>query len=142
GKRQLDRLAILVETRVKVRRDGQSAEIPASSVVLGDHILLTAGEAVVADGPVLQASFLEVDEALLTGESDPVRRHPGDGLLSGSICIAGEGSYRADKVGREAFANQTAIQARQYHAAASPLTRVINRFVQVLSYTAITIIVL
>ncbi len=142
GKRHLDKLAILVETKARVLRDGLVQEIPAGQVVLGEHLLLAAGETVVADGPVLQSSFLEIDEALLTGESDPVRRAAGDALLSGSFCVAGEGAYRADKVGPEAFANRTSAQARKYHAAASPLTRVINTLVQVLSYIAIGLILL
>ena len=87
------------ETQARVLRDGQPADIPAGDVVLGDHVLLAAGEPVVADGPVLEARFLEVDEALLTGESDPVPRRPGERLLSGSFCVAGEGMYRADQVG-------------------------------------------
>jgi cation-transporting ATPase E len=140
AKRHLDQLAILVETRCKVVRDGQIHEVPASAVVLGDHVLLAGGEPVVADGLVLDAGFLEVDEALLTGESNPVRRCPGDRLLSGSVCVAGEGTYRADQVGSEAFAHKTAAAARRYHAVASPLTRVINRLVQYLSYTALALI--
>src|SRR5947209_1376158 len=71
AKRHLDQLAILVETRVRVLRDGQPQEIAASDVVLGDCILLNSGEAIVADGEILEARYLEVDEALLTGESDP-----------------------------------------------------------------------
>lgn len=142
AKHHLDKLAILVETKARVVRDGAVQEIPAGKVVLGEHIMLAAGDTVVADGAVLEENFLEIDEALLTGESDPVRRRPGDRLLSGSICVAGEGMYRADKVGKEAFANQTSAQARKYHAAASPLTRVINRLVQVLSYTAVALILL
>src|SRR5262245_56043654 len=86
AKRRLDKLAILTETRARVLRDGQVREIPASEVVLGEHVLLASGETVVADGAVLESRFLEVDEALLTGESDPVRRQPGDQLLSGSFC--------------------------------------------------------
>ncbi len=137
AKHHLDKLAILVESRARVLRDGQVQEIPAGDVVLGDHVLLQAGETIVADGPLLQAQFLEVDEALLTGESDPVRRQEGEQLLSGSFCITGQGLYRADKVGSAAFANRTSLQARRYHFVASPLTNVINRIVQILSYTAI-----
>jgi cation-transporting ATPase E len=137
SKWHLDKLAILVETKARVLRDGQESEIPAGDVVLDEHILLSAGEAVVADGTILEARFLEVDEALLTGESDPVRRQAGDRLLSGSFCVAGEGAYRADKVGAAAFANQTSAQARRYAYTASPLTRVINLLIQLLSYTAL-----
>ena len=139
AKRQLDRLAILVETRARVVRDGEVQTVPSGEVVQGDHVLLTAGEVVIADGPVLEARFLEVDEALLTGESDPVRRQPGDTLLSGSFAIAGEGRYRADRVGAEAFAHELAAQARHYREITSPLTRVINLLIHVLSYTAVAL---
>src|SRR5262249_22744274 len=84
----------------------------------------------------------EVDEALLTGESDPVRRQPGDQLLSGSICVAGEGAYRAAKVGREAFAQSTSLQARRYSYSASPLTRAIDRVIQILSIVAVLLCLL
>jgi len=142
AKHQLDQLALLVEATACVLRDGQPRAIPAGEVVRDDCIVLTAGSAVVADGPVLEARFLEVDEALLTGESDPVRRQSGDQLLSGSFCVAGEGVYRAEKVGAEAFANRTSAEARHYRFVASPLTQVINRIVQVLTYTALGLIAL
>jgi cation-transporting P-type ATPase E len=137
AKRQLEKLAILVQAKARVKRDGQVRDIPASDVVLGDLILVTGGETIVADGTIIESHYLEVDEALLTGESDPVRRQPGDALLSGSFCVAGEGSYRADRVGPDAFAQKTSAQARSYHYVASPLTRTINLFIHLLSYTAI-----
>jgi cation-transporting ATPase E len=138
AKQHLDKLAILSETRARVVRDGVAQTIPAGDVVLGDHVLLCTGEPVVADGPVLAERFLEVDEALLTGESDPVPRHAGDRLLSGSFCVAGDGVYRADKVGGESFANETSAQARQYRYTASPLQRSIDRIVLVL--TGVTVV--
>jgi cation-transporting ATPase E len=142
AKRHLDRLAILVETRARVVRDGQVHEIPASAVVLGDCIRLQSGDTVVADGIVLEAQFLEVDEALLTGESDPVRRQGGDRLLSGSACVAGEGAYRADKVGASAFAQSTSAEARRYHYTASPMTQVINVIIKVLTGAAVALCLL
>jgi cation-transporting ATPase E len=137
AKRYLDKLSILVETRSRVVRDGRPVEISAGDVVRDDHVLLASGEAVVADGPVLESRFLEVDEALLTGESDPVRRTAGDRLLSGSICVAGEGAYRAEQVGAEAFAQRTALSARAYQYTASPLTDIINLLIKLLSYAAL-----
>jgi cation-transporting ATPase E len=138
AKRHLDQLTLLVETRARVVRDGKVIAVPAGDVVLGDHLLLRAGEPIVVDGTVVDARFLEVDEALLTGESDPVPRHPGDPLLSGSFGVAGEGVYRADKVGAEAFAQSTTAEARAYHHIASPMQHGIDRIIQLL--TAITLV--
>jgi cation-transporting ATPase E len=137
AKIHLDKLAILVETRARVRRDGQDCEIPAGDVVLDDLVLLAAGDTIVADGTLIEAQYLEVDEALLTGESDPVRREPGQQVLSGSFCVAGQGSYRALRVGPQAFAQSTSTQARAYRYAPSPLTGIINLLIQLLTYTAV-----
>jgi cation-transporting ATPase E len=137
AKRHLDKLTLLAEARARVVRDGRPQDIPAGDVVLGDRVLLTSGEAAVADGTVLLAQFLEVDEALLTGESDPVPRRPGDRLLSGSFCVAGEGAYRAEKVGMEAFAHETSAQARAYSYTASPLQQTIDLLIKILTWTAV-----
>src|SRR5207244_1312222 len=99
AKRHLDRLALLGEAKARVRRDGAEQTVPAGEVVIDDCVLLATGEPVVADGTVLTERFLEIDEALLTGESDPVPRRPGERLLSGSFCVAGEGTYRVERVG-------------------------------------------
>src|SRR5262249_3056417 len=95
-----------------------------------------------ADGEVLESQFLEVDEALLTGESDPVPRKSGDALLSGSFCVAGEGAYRADKVGFESFAQKSALAARAYRYSASPLQQVIDRLLWLLTGLAIALCIL
>jgi cation-transporting ATPase E len=142
AKRMLDKLALLAETRARVVRDGADCEVPSGDVVLGDCVLLSSGETVVADGTVLEAHFLEVDEALLTGESDPVARRLGDRLLSGSFCVAGDGAYRADKVGAEAFALQTSAEARAYRYSASPLQQSIDLLIKILTYTAVALCLL
>jgi P-type E1-E2 ATPase len=136
AKWQLDRLAILTARKATVVRDGAPLEVRAEDVVLGDVLLLRAGDTVVADGTVVAADHLEVDEALLTGESDPVRRGPGDRVLSGSACVTGEGRYRADKVGRAAFAQSVTADARRYSYTTSPMTRALNAIVTALSVVA------
>jgi cation-transporting ATPase E len=136
AKRQLDRLTLLTETTAQVIRDGQMGKIAAGDVVRDDRVCLTPGAVVVADGPVLVERYLEVDEALLTGESEPVRRRVGERVRSGGFCVAGEGTYRAEGVGAAAGVNQTAAQARRYRGMSTPLTRVINDLVKVLSYAA------
>jgi cation-transporting ATPase E len=137
AKRQLERLSLLAEAKTHVFRGGKREEISSGDVVQGDLLALAAGDPVVADGPVLEARFLEVDEALLTGESDPVLRREGDQLLSGSFCVAGEGVYRADFVGSEAFAQKTSQEARTYRHTSSPLQASINRLIQALTGLAI-----
>ncbi len=137
AKRHLDRLTLLAETRVRAVRDGQVCSLPAGDVVQGDTLLLAAGDSVVADGEVLAARFLEIDEALLTGESDPVPRRPGEQVLSGSFCVAGEGAYRADAVGAASFAQKTAAEARSYRYTTSPLETSINRLVWFLTALAV-----
>jgi cation-transporting ATPase E len=138
AKRWLDQLSLLAEPPVHVRRDGSTLSIRAGDVVRGDILFVQAGEAIVADGPVLAAQDLEVDEALLTGESDPVAKSIGDTLLSGSACLAGWGVYRAERIGAEAFAQRLTIQARSYHHTLSPLQRTLNRLIQIL--TVITLV--
>ena len=139
AKRHLDRLTLLAETRVRVLRDGKRQEVPAGDVVQDDVLLLSAGDTVVADGTVLESRFLEVDEALLTGESDPVPRHAGEPLLSGSFAVAGEGSYRAERVGAQSFVQRTAREARSYRYSASPIQISINRLLAVLTAAAIVL---
>ena len=137
AKRQLDRLTLLAESTVRAVRDGKPAEVPSGDVVEGDLLLLAAGDPVVADGAVVESRFLEVDEALLTGESDPVSRKAGEQLLSGSFCVAGEGSYVAQRVGAAAFAQKTAAEARSYSYTASPLQAQIDRLIRILTAAAV-----
>jgi cation-transporting P-type ATPase E len=139
AKRHLDRLTLLSETRVRVMRNGQVELVPSGDVVRDDVLLLSAGDTVVADGTVLESRFLEVDEALLTGESDPVPRQAGEPLLSGSFCVAGEGSYRAERVGAASFVQRTAGEARSYRYSASPIQQDINRLLALLTATAIVL---
>jgi cation-transporting ATPase E len=137
AKRHLDMLTLLAETKVRAVRDGQVCEVATGDVVRGDWILLAAGDAVVADGTVREARYLEIDEALLTGESDPVSRRPGDRVLSGSFCVAGEGAYVAEQVGAAAFIQRTASEARAYRYTPSPLQVSIDRLIRILTYVAV-----
>lgn len=137
AKRHLDRLDLLSETKARVVRDGTERLISAGDVVYGDVIKLVAGEPVVADGVVLTAEFLEVDEALLTGESDPVPRRSGERILSGSFAVAGQGAYRADGVGAASFAHQTSAAARQYRHAPGPVQQTLNTLIRVMTIATV-----
>ena len=127
AKRVLDRLALLVAPRARVYRDAELRDLPGSEVVTGDLIRLEPGDQVVADGHVVEARALSLDESILTGESDAVERHSGDAVLSGAYCVAGTGDYLAEAVGSDSYAERLAAKARGTVGQLSPLQQDINR---------------
>ena len=74
-----------------------------------------------ADGRLLEARGLQVDESILTGESDPDARRAGELLQSGSFCVAGSGIYEAERVGADAYASELTDAAREDRRELSPL---------------------
>jgi cation-transporting P-type ATPase E len=121
AKRTLDRLSLLNTPHATVVRSGQRVDLPMEDIVLGDVVELTPGGQVVADGELVEADALEVDESLLTGESVPEAKGVGDQVLSGSFVTAGRGWYRADQVGADAYANKLASEARRFSLVRSDL---------------------
>src|SRR5205814_2337583 len=93
AKRTLDELAVLNAPRALVRRNGANVEVAVEAVVLDDVVELRTGDQVVCDGSVLASDGLELDESLLTGESEPVEKGSGDEVLSGSFVVAGGGCF-------------------------------------------------
>ncbi|MFD4540001.1 HAD-IC family P-type ATPase [Streptomyces bauhiniae] len=114
AKKTLDSLAVIGESRPTVRRDGRAVQVPTSEIVLGDLVEIGPGDKIVVDGVCAEADGLEVDESLLTGEADPVVKHPGEPVMSGSFVVAGGGAFQATKVGREAYAAQLAEEASRF----------------------------
>ncbi len=127
AKRALDRLALLNAPNARVTRDGSEAEISLDDVVLDDTLVLRAGDQVPADGLVSGSRGLQVDESMLTGESDAVEKTDGDRVLSGSVVVAGEGSAVVDRVGADSFANSLAAEAKRFSLVASELRSSIDR---------------
>ena len=123
----LDRLALLNAPRARVRRDGVEAEIAPAGVVQDDVLVLRAGDQVPADAEVLTEQGLQVDESMLTGESDPIDKHPGGQLLSASIVVSGRADARATRVGADSYANRFAGEAKRFSLVQSELRRGVNR---------------
>ena len=134
AKRTLDRLAIVGEARPRVRRDGTARDLSPRQVVLDDVIELGPGDKVVVDGELTAAGGLEVDESLLTGESEPVLKTAGQQVLSGSFVAAGTGSYRATRVGREAYAARLAEEASRFTLVRSELRSGIDRILRAIGW--------
>jgi cation-transporting ATPase E len=137
AKRTLDRLEVVNAPRARVVRDGRVGELAVGQVVLDDVLEAAAGDQVVVDGEVLEADGLEVDESLLTGESEPVARRPGDRLLSGSFVAAGSGRYRATKVGREAYAVRLTEEARRFTLARSELRAGVDQILKYVTWALV-----
>jgi cation-transporting ATPase E len=137
AKRSLDRLAVLNAPRAEVRRDGTSTEIPSKDLVQDDVIVLRLGDQIAVDGVVLEATGLEIDESLLTGEADPVAKDLGDDVMSGSFVVAGSGAIRATGVGAEAYAFKLSSEARRFSLVKSELRTGINRIIKLVSWMMI-----
>jgi cation-transporting ATPase E len=139
AKRTLDRLQLLSAPRARVLRDGQPRELPVAEVVLDDVVLLAIGDQVPADGRVLTSDGLELDESLLTGESVPTGKAPGDQVLSGSFVVAGAGSFRADRVGEQAYVRKLSAEARRFGLVHSELRVGVNGILKFVLWAMIPI---
>ena len=126
AKETLDKLALLVAPKAHVIRDGQYVELTEDEVVPGDVVRVEPGDQLIADGVVRASRGLTMDESILTGESDGVRKRERDQLLSGSFCIAGSGYYELDAVRDQSHAAKVAGEARTFRHPPSPLQLEVN----------------
>jgi cation-transporting P-type ATPase E len=127
SKHALDRLAALVAPEAVVVRDGADRRVPVGEVVVGDLVRLDAGDQVVADGTVVSSDGLTLDEANLTGESEPVLRGPGQPVWSGSFAVEGQALFEATAVGPDSRAAKLTATARAFRHPRSPLERGTDR---------------
>jgi cation-transporting P-type ATPase E len=134
AKATLDELAVLVAPRAKVVRDGAVSEVLASEIVPGDLVRVEPGDQLVADGVVSASRGMTLDESMLTGEADGIRKGDGDRVLSGSFCISGSGHYEVDAVREESYAGKLAGEARAFRHPPSPLQKEVNRVIVASTY--------
>ena len=127
AKRALDRLAALIAPDALVLRDGVERRARVEELVPGDVVRVQAGDQIVADGKVADATGLAVDESILTGETRAVTRGPGDELRSGSFAVEGVGTFVVGAVGADSYAARVAGEARAFRHPRSPLERALNR---------------
>ena len=139
AKRTLDNLAVVGEGKPVVRRDGVAQEIPREQIVLDDIIEICAGDQIVVDGEIVEMSYLEVDESLLTGESDPIEKQVGDEVMSGSHVVAGVGAYRATRVGSQAYAAKLTAEANKFALTKSELQSGINIILRIIGWAMVPV---
>ncbi|MCL1597551.1 MAG: HAD-IC family P-type ATPase, partial [Actinomycetia bacterium] len=134
AKRTLDKLTLLVAPKAIVRRADADDEIPVDEIVRGDVLLLARGLQIPVDATVVSSDGLEISEALLTGESDPILKVPGATVLSGSFVVSGTGVVGVTAVGAEAYANVLASEARQFTLSKSELRTAIDQILRIVTW--------
>ena len=130
----LDRLVLITAPRARVVRSDQVREVTLDQIVVDDTIELRSGDQVPVDGLILQSNNAEVDESLLTGESDPVAKAAGDAVYSSSFLIAGTCRIQAVCVGERAYARRLANAARRFELSHSELREGINRILRYITW--------
>src|SRR6266487_3883495 len=142
AKHTLDRIALLTRPKAVVLRDCREQQVEPEAVVVGDILVVHPGDHIVVDGPVVGDGRVEIDESLLTGESDLMTRREGDRLYSGTFCVTGSVYYRTEHVGIQSVAGTLTARARAYRAMSTPLQREINLIIRVLLLVALFLEVL
>ena len=128
----IQKLKIVTSTKSKVVRDGNIESVDASEIVLDDIVALSAGEQATADLIVLSGE-VEVDESMLTGESDHIKKTEGDTILSGSSIIVGSARCRADKIGDDTYAAELTRKVKNSSGHKSELMSSIMKIIKVLT---------
>ena len=132
AKKTIDKLAILTESKTVVLRDGKKWSISTEKLVLDDLIFLKTGDQVPADVKVLEGT-VEVNESLLTGESDNLSKSQGDELFSGSFVTSGEACCQVIHVGKDNYASQITSEAKEFKRHNSELRNSLNAILKVIS---------
>jgi cation-transporting P-type ATPase E len=126
AKQQLDKIALLSRPKATVIREGREWDIDPKEIVLGDLLVVQPGDQILVDGAIVGEGRLEVDESLLTGESDLILKQVDVPVYSGSFCVSGRACYQAEKVGKETLAFKLMSGARAFRRTATPLQVEIN----------------
>ncbi|MFS8131114.1 MAG: HAD-IC family P-type ATPase, partial [Candidatus Dojkabacteria bacterium] len=120
-KRTLDKLKSQFQLTAIVLRDGKEVTLAVSEVVQGDIIKANEGESVIADGEIIEENYLQVDDSMLTGESNYIRKHEKEHVFSGSFIITGNCYYKVESVGKSNYLNKLGSEASKYKENKSPL---------------------
>ena len=132
AKKTLDKLAILTESKAVVLRKKKKWSISTEKLVLDDILFLKTGDQVPADAKVLEGS-IEVNESLLTGESDNLQKNEGDELFSGSFVTSGEACCQVIHVGKDNYASQITSEAKEFKRHNSELRNSLNAILKTIS---------
>jgi cation-transporting ATPase E len=138
AKKMIDKLSLLSAPTAMVVRDGFEQEIGISDVVIDEIIKLNAGKQIIVDAVIRQGT-VEVNESLLTGESDPIIKKAGDTLYSGSFVISGSVYAQATAIGNDIYIEKLTSQAKKYKKPKSDIFRSLKLIVRIIGFLIIPI---
>ena len=133
AKHMIEKLSLMSAPTTIVIRDGKEVVIPINELVLDDVMLLKNGKQICADAIVVEGN-VEVNESMITGESDAISKKVGDLLYSGSFVTSGSCYARADKIGNESYIEKLAGEAKKYRKPNSELLKSLNIIFKVVSF--------
>ena len=142
SKRTLDRISLLHAPHARVRRDGRVIELNLEDVVMDDLLELRAGDQLLADAEVLHSDGLELDESVLTGESEPIAKTPGSEVLASSAVSAGRGVARVIRVGSNTYASKITVEAKKFSMVTSELRNAINQVIKWISWALLPFVLI
>lgn len=140
AKRALEKVQLLNKKTAIVIRDNKQTEIPIEEIEVNDTIFIQNGDQIVADGKVVKSSRLEINESLLTGESDSILKTIDSKVLSGSYVSSGSGYFIVEKIGNDSYAGKINKEAKYFKFTSSPLQIKINNIIKILVVVSLLLI--
>ena len=137
SKNTIEKLKLLSDSKIKVRRNSNDEEIFPTEIVLNDVLILSPGDQIPVDGIILSDETVEVNESLLTGESVPVKKKKGDVLYAGSFVVSGLAYMRADKIANDTYVQSIESKAKLSKQPKSRLMLAINKIIKTMAFIAI-----
>ena len=135
----LDNLKIATQEKVKVKRDGKTIEVLKTEIVIDDILVLSSGDQVVVDSIILKSSNLEVDESIITGESDPILKKKDDKLLSGAVVISGNCLAKVISIGKDNYEHKLIKEASNIEKQDSYLMKSVNKILKIVTFLIIPV---
>ena len=139
SKRILEKLKVIEQDTVTVIREGKKEEIPKEKIVIDDIIYLSSGDSALVDMEVIKSSSLEVDESVITGESDAIIKRKDDKIMSGSIVTSGSAYAKVISVGKNNYANNLIKEATSIKDNSSYLQNTINKILKIITFLIVPV---
>ncbi|WP_299324359.1 HAD-IC family P-type ATPase [uncultured Gemella sp.] len=141
SKNALEKLSLLGRNKYRVNRDNEIKNIDSEEIVLGEYLHLNLGDQVPVDAEIIEGS-IEVDESLLTGESDNIFKTTGDKVMSGSNVVSGSCLVRAIAVGEDSYINKLAKSTKEFKKYPSKLRDYMDKILKVISILLVPVAIM